>query len=110
MTEETQLQFAVQPLSGPTRGGTSLQVTLHQPALAGMWALHLGGVPLNCTAAGSSTLRCCCTPTVDNSTRGSELVLYRSAASTSVFVWTLHLELLVRWILGPVSQSAGVAQ
>ena len=84
MTEETQLQFAVQPLSGPTRGGTSLQVTLHQPALAGMWALHLGGVPLNCTTAGSSTLRCCCTPTVDNSTRGSELVLYRSAASTAV--------------------------
>lgn len=84
MTEETQLQFAVQPLSGPTRGGTSLQVTLHQPAVGAMWALHLGGVPLNCTTAGSSTLRCCCTPVVDNSTRTSELVLYRSAAATAV--------------------------
>lgn len=84
MTEEGQLQFGVQPHSGPTRGGTSLQVTLHQPAVGASWALHLGGMPLNCTTAGSSTLRCCCTPAVDNSTRASELVLYRSAAATAV--------------------------
>lgn len=83
MTEESKLEFSVQPLSGPTRGGTSLQVTLHQPAVGAKWALHLGGVPLNCTTAGSSALRCCCTPAVDNSTRASELVLYRSAAATA---------------------------
>ena len=79
------LSFAVAPMSGPTRGGTSLELHVSRTVLqvAADHALatttaHIAGVALSCTHA-DATLRCCCTPPrAGNATQSIPLVLYRS--------------------------------
>ena len=79
------LSFTVAPMSGPARGGTSLELHVSRTAdqraadhaLATTTA-HIAGVALSCTHADAA-LRCCCTPPrAGNGTQSIALVLYRS--------------------------------
>ena len=79
------LSFTVAPMSGPARGGTSLELHVSRTvdqraadhALATTTA-HIAGVALSCTHA-ETALRCCCTPPrAGNGTQSIALVLYRS--------------------------------
>ena len=90
-TQADGLSFTVTPVSGPTHGGTSLEIQVSHMvdqvaaghALATMTA-HIAGVALRCTHADAA-LRCCCTP-AGNATQSTPLVIYRSLprASSSV--------------------------
>ena len=90
-TQADGLSFTVTPMSGPTHGGTSLEIRVSHMvdqvaaghALATMTA-HIAGVALRCTHADAA-LRCCCTP-AGNATQSTPLVIYRSLprASSSV--------------------------
>ena len=90
-TQADGLSFTVTPMSGPTHGGTSLEIQVSHMvdqvaaghALATMTA-HIAGVALRCTHADAA-LRCCCTP-AGNATQSTPLVIYRSLprASSSV--------------------------
>ena len=71
------LSFSVSPMSGPSRGGTSLGVrlvssegasasSLSTAVAIATTTLHIGDVALNCTETGDSSLRCCCTPRAAN--------------------------------------------
>ena len=87
-TQADGLSFTVAPMSGPSHGGTSLEIHVTHMvdqeaaghALATMTA-HIAGVALSCTHADAA-LRCCCTP-AGNATQSTPLVIYRSLPRAS---------------------------
>ena len=95
------LSFSVSPMSGPSRGGTSLGVRLVSSEGAGAslstavaiatTTLHIGDVALNCTESGDSSLRCCCTPRAANLSACPDcvpqapLVLYGASPTPAAF-------------------------
>ena len=93
------LSFSVSPMSGPSRGGTSLGVRLVSSEGAGAslsmavaiatTTLHIGDVALNCTESGDSSLRCCCTPRAANLPRPAVCLPKRQRKCMSSYAYVI---------------------